>query len=142
MVGGLVDLNAVMDDLAVRLETITGLRVTGYPPANVSAPAGFVDYPERVEYDQTYGRGMTMISGLAVSVVVGKATDRTARERVASYVGDQGAHSVKLAIEAQPYTAWDDIQVQSVEFVIMTIAGVDYIAATFTANVACQGTPS
>lgn len=137
-----MDLNAVMDEVAERLGQLSGINAFGYPPPTVSAPAAFVSYPERVEYDQTYQRGMTRVAGLPVVIIQGKATDRSARVRVAAYVSDEGERSVKLALEATPATAWDDLTVASADFDVVTIAGVDYIAAMFTCNLACQGTPS
>jgi hypothetical protein len=137
-----MDLNAVMDDVATKLGTLTGLNVFAYPPPTITPPAVIVSYPERVEYDQTYGRGLTRVSGLPVVVLEGKATDRSARKRIAAYVSDQGAKSVKLVLEDTASESWDDLTVASADFDVITIAGVDYIAALFTCNLACQGTPS
>jgi hypothetical protein len=136
---GSVKLNDVMDELAARIGTITGLRVFGYPPPTVVPPAGIVSYPDKIEYDQTYGRGMTTLTGLPILIVVGKATDRTAREAVAAYASDTGPKSVKLAIEGTSSTAWDDAHVVDCDFDVVTIASVDYIAALFSLTIACQG---
>lgn len=135
-----MNLNMIMDEVGARLADISGLRVFDYPPPTVVPPAGIVSYPERIHYDQTYGRGMTTVEGLPVIVIVGKATDRTARDTVASYVADTGALSVKTALEQGRDTlAWDDAQVVESSFDVLTIAGVDYIAAIFSVNFACQG---
>jgi hypothetical protein len=135
-----MDLNDVADDLATALDTITGLRVTGYPPATVTPPAGIVSYPERVDFDETYGRGMDRVPDWPLLVVVGKATDRTARERIYQYASATGAKSVKAVLEAATYTSFATIRVTSVEFDVVTIGGVDYIAALFHLDIAGQGT--
>lgn len=137
-----MNLADVMDAVASRLGDLTGLRVFGYPPPSVTPPTGIVSYPERVDYDQTYGRGMTRIPDLPVLLVVGKATERAARNKVAAWVSDEGPQSVKLALEdAAGSPPWHDLKVSSAEFDVVTIASIDYIAAMFSCEIACPGTP-
>lgn len=139
-----MDLAAVMDEIADSVRTVDGLegRTFAYPPPTVPGVAGIVSYPDRIDYDLTYGRGMDMIRDLPVLVVVGQATDRGARNRVAQYAAGSGALSVKAAIEADPHTAFDDVQVKSCEFDVQTIGAVDYICAMFRMDVAGQGEAS
>jgi hypothetical protein len=132
----------IMQEVADRLDTLSGVRVHAHPPKTIVPPAAIVSYPEGVEFDQTYGRGMTSVDTLKVWVVVGNVTDRAARDKLSEYVSDQGPNSVKLCLEDYDATQWDDLTVASVEFDVVTIAGVDYMAAGFTINLACQGTPS
>lgn len=138
-----MNLASIMDAVATRLDTIEGLRVFAYPPATVQGGGGafaVVSYPEKINYDQTYGRGLTMVSGLEVVVAVGKPTDRTARDRATRYVSDQDPTSVKVALEAAPAPAtWDDLRVVSCDFDVVTIAGIDYLAALFSIDVTCRG---
>lgn len=133
-----MNLAPIMDEIAQRLKTIGGLRVSAQPPKSISPPAAIVSYPDSVDYDQTYGRGMTNVTGLKVWLVVGNVTDRSARDALAEYVSDTGPKSVKSALEGAA-AAWDDLHVVSAEFDVLTIAGVDYIAAGLTINLACQG---
>ncbi|WP_433117101.1 hypothetical protein [Micromonospora sp. CA-246542] len=134
-------LDDVMDGIARRIKDLGGLQVHAQPPKTIIPPAAVVSYPETIEYDATYGRGMDRISGLSVWLVVGKVTDRSARDALAAYAADTGAKSVKLALEddSDEDRPWDDLHVASAEFDILTIAGIDYIAAGFTLNLACQG---
>jgi hypothetical protein len=134
-----MDLNLVMDEIAARLDTISGLRCSGFPPPTITPPGGIVSYPDRVEYDGTYGRGIDMITDLPVIVVEGKATDRTARDRIAAYAAGSGARSVKAVLESGTYTSFDVIRVKSAEFDVLTIAGVDYISALFRLDIAGPG---
>lgn len=129
-----MNLNDVADELAARLDAIGGLRVFGFPPPTVTPPAGIVSYPVRVDFDATYGRGMDRIDDWPVVVVVGKATERTARERVYEY-----ANTVKGVLEGNAYTSFHTIRVASVDFDVVTIAAVDYIAAVFHLDIAGQG---
>lgn len=132
-------LNDVMDEVAEVLGAITGLRVFGYPPPTVSPPAGIVSYPESIDYDQTYGRGMDRISGLPVLLVVGKATERSAREKVAGWAAGSGPNSVKAVLEAHEWTSCDVLTVTECIFDVVTIAAIDYLAAMFSLDIAGSG---
>ena len=135
-------LSDVMEEIAARVRTVPGLegRTFAYPPPQIpGGVAGIVSYPERVDYDKTYGRGMDSIVGLPILIVVGQATDRGARDRVAQYAAGSGAHSVKAIVEADPHTAFDDLRVTSCQFDVVTIAAIDYISALFLVDIAGQG---
>lgn len=124
-------LGELMDEIAVRLSTFTGLRVSAYPPPTVVPPAGVVSYPDKIEYDQTYGRGVDRVVGLPVVLVVGKATDRAARDTVTDWTDGSGPHSVKVALEAPGYLSCDEVSVTECSFDVVTIASIDYLAAMF-----------
>jgi len=132
-------LSAVMDEIAGVLAGITGLRVHDHPPATVNPPAGIVSYPDRVEYDQTYGRGMDRIRDLGVVLLTGKATDRSARDTVAGWAKGSGSGSVKATLEGHTWTSCHVLVVTSCTFDVVTIAGVDYLAAIFSLDIAGQG---
>lgn len=129
-----MNLADVMDEAATVLGTITGLRVTAWPPGSVVAPAGIVSYADRIEYDQTYGRGTDRIAGIPFVLVAGKATERSARDTVAGWAAGSGSSSVKAAMEAHTWTSCDDLTVTRCTFDVVTIAGVDYLAAMFEAD--------
>ncbi len=141
-----MDLSDVMDAVADRLRTIDRIadRTFAYPPLKVEAPAGIVAYPDSIDFDATYGRGLDMIRGLEVTIVEGKVSDRDARDRIAPYVAGTGLSSVKAVLEAGPHTGepWDDLHVLSVAFDVVTLAGTDYMAATFKIDLAGPGTVS
>lgn len=133
-----MDLADVMDEVASRLDTITGLRCFAYPPGTVNPPAAVVSYPDTYTYDETYGRGSDRLS-LPVVVVVGKVSDRSARDQIGAYVDGSGARSVKAVLESGTYTAFDELRVVSVEFDVVTIGGTDYMAALFTLDILGSG---
>ena len=140
MVGGrLMDLGAVMQEIADQVDTIADLRVYGYPPDSVNAPAAIVTYPGSLDYDGSYGRGMDRIPDLTVVVLVGKVSERTARDRVSLYCNGSGAASIKAVVEAGTYTEFDTVRVASVSFDIVLLGAVEYLAATFTLDIAGQG---
>lgn len=133
-----MDLGDVMDEVAARLTTIEPLRAFAWPQSAIVPPAAIVGYPENITYDATYGRGMDRMT-LPVVVVVGKATERTARDRLAQYVNGSGAASFKAVLEAEPHTAFDTLRVVDADFDVYQISGTDYVAAIFNLDIAGQG---
>jgi hypothetical protein len=133
-----MDLADVMDEVGDLLDTVTGLRVYRYPPDNVQPPAAVVSYPEEYTYDATYGRGMDRLT-LPVVVLVGRVSDRTSRDRLGAYVDGSGSSSVKAVLEAGTYTDFDTLRVVGVEFDVVSVAGVDHVAATLSLDIAGQG---
>lgn len=134
-----MNLADVMDEVAQVLGQITGLRVFEYPPGSVAAPAGAVSYPESIDYDQTYQRGTDQITDLPMVLVVGKATERSARDTVSAWTAGSGPRSVKALMEAHTWTSCDDLTVTSCGFDVVSIAGVDYLAAEFRATIVGPG---
>lgn len=128
----------VMDQIAQRLDTITGLRVFAYPPPKVTPPAAYLPYPESITYDATYGRGSDELAA-GVVVVVGKVSERFCRDDLAAYADGAGARSVKAVLESGDYTAFDTVRVSEVTFDVLPIAGVDYLAAMFELQIAGPG---
>lgn len=137
-----MNLADVMDQLGDRIDTIDGLRVYRYPPDNVQVPAAVVTYPEEYVYDVTFGRGTDRMT-VPVIVMVGKVSDRASRDQLAAYVDGSGARSVKAVVEAEgdDYTAFDSARVTGAEFDIVSMAGVEYVAATLPVDIAGPGTP-
>jgi hypothetical protein len=132
-------LDLVMDEVAGVLAQVTGLRVFAYPPPTLVPPAGYVSYPLSIDMDATYGRGEDDFRDLPIVLVVGKVTDRTARDTVAAWAAGSGPRSVKALMEAHTWTSCDDLTVTSCEFDVEKIAGVDYLAAMFKATVVGPG---
>jgi hypothetical protein len=133
-----MNLDDVMQALADRLDTITGLRVHAHPPDKITPPAAVVTYPDRVDYDQTYARGMDRLE-LPVVVLVGKVSARASRDDLARFVDGSGAASVKAVIESGTYTAFDTVRVTEAVFDIVSMAGVEYLSATFTCDITGSG---
>lgn len=134
-----MNLAAVMQAVADRLDTIPLLRCFGFPPDSLSPPAAVVSYPDAIRFDQTYGRGMDRMT-LPVVLVVGKVSDRSAREQLGAYCDGAGASSVKQVLESGTYTAFDTVVVSGADFDVVTIAGTDYLAATFDLDIGGKGT--
>lgn len=96
-----MNLADVMDEVAARVDTIDGLRVSAFPPDQVQPPAAVVTYPEEYLFDETYGRGMDRLT-LPVIVMVGRVSDRKSRDQLAAYCDGSGARSLKAVLEYVP----------------------------------------
>lgn len=128
----------VMDQLATQLDTISGLRVSAYPPDHVEVPHAIVSWPDRYDFDETYGRGMDRLT-IPVVVLVQRTPDRVARTQLAAYCHGSGASSIKQVLEAGTYTAFHELRVESIAFDVVETAGTQYTAATFSIDVVGSG---
>ena len=132
-----MDLGAVMDEVAELLATLTDLRVYAWPVEQAQPPAAIVAYPTAYTFDETYNRGMDRMT-LPVVVLVGRAVDRTARDKLSSYV--DGPASVKRTLESGgPYQAFDTVRVGSPDFDIYELAANKYLAAIFDLDITGKG---
>ena len=130
-----------MDDLAAGVETIDVLagRTFPYWATRVAPPAVVVGWPDPLTYDATMTRGADLISDIPVIVLVGNVDARSSRDQLARHAAGGGAQSVKAAIESFAATAYHSARVTRAEFGVMTVAAVEYLAATFYVDVIGQG---
>ncbi len=89
----------VMEGVAERLRTITGLRVSFFTPDQVNPPHAAVGMPEVTNYHSTMGRGLCEMT-LAVVLFVPGVDDRTGQAALGAYASAGGERSVVTAIEA------------------------------------------
>lgn len=128
----------VADDIADALDGIAGLNVYPFAADHVSPPAAVVGFPEDYTFDTTMGRGSDRMS-IPVFVLVGKVSDRAARDTLGAYVDGSGAKSIKAKLEGSTYTAFDSLRVQSVEFETISVAGQELLAGVFSVDIYGQG---
>lgn len=135
-----MNLSTACEEIATRLDTISGLHVHAYPPGSVSPPCAVVLNPRTgdIQYDQTYGRGMDRIT-LPLLVVAGRATERGANKTIRLYCDGSGTSSVKAVLEAGTYTAFHTIRVMTAGVDGVTWGGVEYLAALFDIDITGQG---
>ena len=129
-----LDLAAVMDAIGVRLATIAGLRVLDYPADQANPPQAIVSLPETVEYDSVMGRGADRVV-IPITVLVGRVSDRAARDALAGYVSGTGPQSVKAAVDGDLGGTAMTARVTEARVSVVTIQAVDYLGATFDAEV-------
>lgn len=130
-----LSVGAVMDGLGVRLASISGLRTYDYPADAVAVPAAVVLFPE-LSYDDTMARGADRAT-FQVLVLVGKASDRSARDALALYLNGTGAKSIKTVIEADRTLGGSaqTTRVTEARVETFTVGGADYLGARFTVEV-------
>lgn len=133
-----MNLADVMDEIGDALDGITGLRVYRWPAAEVTPPAAIVTYPDRVEFDGTFGRGMDRLT-VPVVVVAGRASERAARDNLARFCDGSGALSVKAAVDGHEYTTAHTARTTQIEFDVFTMNGIDYVSAIFEIDVVGSG---
>ena len=87
----------IKEGLQTRLATISGLRSYVQQPDNNNAPFAW-PMLESITYNGAMGGGL-IIHTFTVSVVVGRASERTAQNALDGYLSYAGATSVRAAIE-------------------------------------------
>ncbi len=127
----------VADQLAAAAAT-TGLRPHPRTGTAIRPPAVVVGVPEEITFDQTYGRGLD-VARVTLFALVGLASARSGADALLGYMSGTGSTSVKAAIEAGTYTAFDDVHVVSCAGGTVTAEGVEYLAATFEITVHGRG---
>ena len=119
--------------LATNLATITGLRTAATVPDNPNPPIAII-LPQGVEYDNTFGRGMNTYT-FAVTVIVGRVSERSGQNALDAYVSSTGSSSIKLAIESDKTLkgkAFDLRVTDSRNYGELTVGEVTYLSAEFT----------
>lgn len=132
----MASLPGIIDGMEARLQTISGLRVSDYPPGSVSPPAAYVGIPEEIRYDRVFGRGADTWR-IPVVVLVSRSTERLWRAAMAEYLSGNGTKSVKAAFEADVTLggAAQTSRLESGSPAIFTVGGVDYFGCSFTVEV-------
>lgn len=133
-----MDLGPLMDEIAATLDTVTGLQGFGFPPKTIVPPVAVATYPEAIRPHGTYSRGMDTMR-LPVIVVVGKVDAKSTRDKLGAYCNGSGTESLIEALETADYIECDSVTVDEITFDVVTIAGTDYMAATFMLDIAGSG---
>lgn len=128
----------VMAELGGALRTVPALNVHSYWAARITPPAAIVEFPEAITFDNSMGRGADRVT-IPVIVAVANVDARAATEELGAYANGSGPRSVKALVEAFDFTYADSARVQSAEFGVLTVAGTDYLACTFTIDVIGRG---
>jgi hypothetical protein len=135
-----VDLEDVAEEIRGALVVIAGLRTPPWGVAKVQPPAAVVALPERVVFDETYGRGKDRYPDLPLVVLVGAPEARASRKALAAYADGSGPRSVKAVLEAHLWTTCEVLTVTSVDFDAgATFAGTPLLAAIFHLDIIGRG---
>ena len=89
----------VKDGFKVLIETIPGLRAFDYQPEQVNPPFAFPTLNE-IRYHQTGMGSGGVVMDFTITIVVGRASERTAQDELDQYTAFSGAKSIRAALEA------------------------------------------
>lgn len=134
-----MDLEDVSEEIRTALAGIAGLRRPPWGAEQVQVPAAIVGLPDRINFDETYGRGKDHYPDVPVVILVGAPEDRASRKALAAYADGSGARSVKAVLEAYVWTACDSLHVAWCEFPRVEYAGTPYLAAVFHLDIIGKG---
>jgi hypothetical protein len=93
-----VNIGAVRDALAVKLEALTGVRVFSYVPDSVPVPAAVVGNVT-VNFDDAQNRGLDQ-GTCDVLLIVSRMAERSAQDALDKWLNTVGVGSVKTIVEA------------------------------------------
>lgn len=132
----MADISNIRSGIATNLSTISGLRASPEIPDNPNPPMAVINL-DTVDYDEAFNGGLTRYN-FVVTVIVGRAAERTMQRKLDSYVQPTGEQSVKVAIESDRTLSGEvyDLRVERSNVVgSITINDQIYLAAEFTVTV-------
>jgi hypothetical protein len=134
----MASISTLRTEIAENLATITGLRVspTGQIPDNVNPPYAIVT-PTSVDYHKAFNNGLNTYN-FTITVVVGRASERSAQNTLDAYCSPTGTQSIKGAVESDRTldgTAYSLIVTGMRNYGSITIAETNYLAAEFDLTV-------
>lgn len=127
---------AMRQALATNIATISGLRASAEIPDNPSPPIAIINL-DTIDYNLAFNQGLTQYN-FVVTVIVGRAAERTMQRKLDAYSEISGSQSVKLAIESDRTLGGEayDLRVERSNVVgSITINDQIYLAAEFTVTV-------
>lgn len=128
----------VAAELADKIDGITGLRVYPYPPDALAAPAAIIGYPDSIDFDMTWGRGVDSMT-IPVYLVVDRNWDRATYTRIADFTAGTGSSSLKALLQTKPNVAYSTARVRSISHSVIAVAGLEYWVATFLVDITGPG---
>lgn len=132
----MADIYNIRAGIATNLGTISGLRASAEIPDSPNPPIAIINL-DTIEYDEAFNGGLTRYN-FVVTLVVGRAAERTMQRKLDSYCQPTGSQSVKVAIESDRTLDGEvyDLRVERSNVVgSITINDQIYLAAEFTVTV-------
>jgi|TARA_R110000803_G_scaffold124734_1_gene192444 hypothetical protein len=132
----LTDISAIREALAVNLATVPGLRTSAELPDNPSPPIATMSL-DTVEYNLAMNQGLTLFN-FTVIVIVGRAAEKRAQRKLDAYCSQDGASSIKLAVESDKSLGGNafDVRVVGMNNIgSLSLNDQEYLAAEFSVTV-------
>ena len=92
-------ISQVKDGLKTAINTVSGLRAFDYQPDQVNPPFAWPTL-DNINYHQTGMASGGVVMNFTVTLVVNRASERTAQDQLDQYMSWDGAKSLRAAIEA------------------------------------------
>jgi hypothetical protein len=92
-------ISQVKDGLKTAINTVSGLRAFDYQPDQVNPPFAWPTL-DTVTYHQTGMNNGGVVMNFTITLVVNRASERTAQDQLDQYMNWDGAKSLRAAIEA------------------------------------------
>jgi hypothetical protein len=130
------DIYDIRQGIATNLGTISGLRAAPEIPDSPNPPIAIINL-DTIDYIEAFNGGLTTYN-IVVTLVVGRAAERTMQRKLDSYCQPTGEQSVKVAIESDRTLSGEvyDLRVERSNVVgSITINDQIYLAAEFTVTV-------
>lgn len=129
----------VREGLKANLANIKGLRVYDLVPDVIVPPCAVVGQLD-LTFDLNNSRGLDQ-ANIDVFVIVQRFSERTAQDKLDSYLSGSGASSIKAAIESDRTLggACDTLRVTSAESGTYQMADVDYLSYRYQVTLWGQG---
>ena len=124
------------DGLATNLSTISGLRTSIDIPDNPNPPMAVIAL-ETVNYYEAFQRGLT-IYRFTITLLASRVSERRAQAKLDAYTSDDGASSVKSAIESDKTlggSAYDVRVTEMSNYGTVSLGEVIYLAADYAVAV-------
>jgi len=125
-------LSELRSGIATTLAGISGLRTSSFVPDTVSPPIAIIE-PNTINFDVSMGRGLDEFK-FKLTVIVGRATDRSAQANLDAYCSSTGATSIKQVLESNRTLGGkcNDLRVTGLSsYGSIQIADTPYLAAEF-----------
>jgi hypothetical protein len=132
----MAEISAMRTGIATNLGSISGLRASAEIPDSPNPPIAIINL-DTIEYDEAFNGGLTRYN-FVVTLVVGRAAERTMQRKLDAYCQPSGTQSVKVAIESDRTLNGKvyDLRVERSNVVgSITINDQIYLAAEFTVTV-------
>jgi hypothetical protein len=129
-------ISQIRDGLATNLSTIAGLRTAATVPDSPNPPIAIVE-PVSINFDTTFGRGLDEYL-FKITVVAGRADERSGQNKIDGYCNPSGSLSVKTAVESDKTLGGvvQNLRVSGLStYGSITIAETPYLAAEFAVTV-------
>jgi len=136
-----MDVADVMEEMAEKLETVTGVEVYAYPPGKPDFPCMIVGLPDEITFDQTYGRGSDSMT-FPVWVLVSLGDIDAATTKLVKYLAGGSGKSVKAALDSNntnEYTSCDTVTATTAVPGSYTYNGHEVLGAEFTVMITGSG---